>query len=176
MRKLLVVIIFAIPATIVQAAEGSQNLIDLYQAALSNDPTWASARSANTAAQEQLEQGKALYRPTVTFDANASHSESNIKYKGLGSIFGNGGPESFDTSTYGINVNQPIFRLDNFIRYQQSKVRVTLADKQLLLAQQDLMLRVSQAYFDVLLAQDKIELVNAQKSAINRQFEQAKAN
>lgn len=176
LRKLLVVIIFAIPAAIVQAAESSQNLIDLYQAALSNDPTWASARSANTAAQEKLEQGKALYRPTVTFDADASHSETNIKYIGTGSVFRNGGPESFDSSSYGINVSQPIFRMDNFVRYQQSKVEVTLADKELMLAQQDLMLRVSQAYFDVLLAQDKIELINAQKNAINRQLEQAKAN
>jgi len=143
--------------------------------ALSNDPAWASARSANTAAQEKLEQGKALYRPTVTLNADASHSDTNIKYIG-GSVFRNGGPESFDSSSYAFNVNQPIFRMDNFVRYQQSKIEVTQADKELVLAQQKLMLRVSQAYFDVLLAQDKIELINAQKSAINRQLEQAKAN
>ena len=176
MRKLLVVVIFAIPAAIVQAAEGSQNLIDLYQAALSNDPAWAAARSANTAAQEKSVQGKALLLPTISLNADASHSETNVEYIGTGSVFRNAGREYFDSRTYAVQISQPLFRMDNIVRYQQSKVEVTLADKQLMLAQQKLMLRVSQAYFDVLLAQDKIELVSAQKSAIVRQLEQAKAN
>jgi outer membrane protein len=159
----------------VRAAESQQNLLDIYQLALSHDPTWASARSANTAAQEKLEQGKALYRPTVTVSANTSHSDTDIRYIG-GSVFNNGGPVSFNTTGYGVNVNQPLFRKQIGAQYEQAKFQVTQADKQLLLAQQNLMLRTAQAYFDVLLAQDKIDLINAQKSAINRQLEQAKAN
>lgn len=157
-----------------QAAAAQQNLLDIYQLALSHDPTWASARSANIAAQEKLEQGKALYRPTVTINANASHSDTDARYSG-GSVF-RGGRQSFNTSEYGVNINQPLFRKQISAQYEQAKFQVTQADKQLLLAQQNLMLRTAQAYFDVLLAQDKIELINAQKSAINRQLEQAKAN
>ena len=176
MRKTLIAISLAFCSAIVEAAEGQQNLLDIYQQALSNDPTWASARSANTAAQEKLEQGKALYRPTVSFNSNASHSETDIRYLGSGSVFRNGGRESFDTFGYGVNVSQPVYRKQNSVQYQQSKTQVAQADKQLVLAQQNLMLRVAQAYFDVLLAQDKIDLINAQKAAINRQLEQAKAN
>ena len=176
MRKTLIAIGFALFSAILEAAEGQQNLLDIYQQALSNDPTWASARSANTAAQEKLEQGKALYRPTVSFNSNASHSETDIRYLGSGSVFRNGGRESFDTFGYGVNVSQPVYRKQNSVQYQQSKTQVAQADKQLVLAQQNLMLRVAQAYFDVLLAQDKIDLINAQKAAINRQLEQAKAN
>ncbi|CAG0979805.1 Outer membrane protein TolC [Methylophilaceae bacterium] len=153
-----------------------QNLLDIYQTALSRDPSWASARSANLAAQEKLEQGKALYRPTVKLNSNASESETNVKYLGEGSVFRNEGRERFNTFAYGINVNQPIFRKENMVLYEQSKLQVSQADQQLILARQNLMLRVSQAYFDVLLAQDNIELINAQKSAISRQLEQANAN
>jgi len=175
-RKLLVIVLFALPAAIAQAAGGTENLIELYQEALSNDPRWAAARSANTAAQEFSVQGRAQLLPTVSAQAGASHDDTHIKYTGTGTVFRNGGPESWDSSSYGLNVSQPIFDMTKFVGYQQSKVEVTLADKQLILAQQDLMVRATQAYFDVLLAQDKIDLVGAQKSAIVRQLEQAKAN
>lgn len=154
----------------------TQNLLDIYQSALDQDPSWASSRSANLAAQEKLEQGKALHRPTVTFNSNASESETNVQYLGEGSVFRNEGRERFNTFAYGLNVNQPIYRKDNFVQYQQSKLVVSQADRKLILDKQNLMLRVTQAYFDVLLAQDSIELINAQKSAISRQLEQAKAN
>jgi len=157
-------------------AAGSQNLIDIYQLALTNDPTWAAARSSNVAAQEKIIQGKALYRPTVSFSSNASHSETDIRYLGSGSVFRNSGRESFETFSYGVNVNQPIFRKQNLIQYDQAITQVSQADKQLILANQDLMLRSAQAYFDVLLAQDKIDLIRAQKTAIGRQLEQAQAN
>jgi outer membrane protein len=59
---------------------------------------------------------------------------------------------------------------------EQTKTQVSQADKQLNLTQQNLILRVTQAYFDVLIAQDKIALIAAQKTAILSQLEQAKAN
>jgi len=160
----------------INSVHAAQNLLDIYQLALSNDPTLASARSGNLAAQEKTEQGKALYRPNVSFNSNASHTEGNVKFIGAPPVFGTGGDLSYETFGYGLNVSQPIFRKQNIVQYQQSKIQVSQADKQLILAQQDLILRTAQAYFDVLLAQDKINLINAQKSAIARQLEQAQAN
>jgi outer membrane protein len=167
----------------IQTANGAQNLLDIYQNALSQDPTWASSRSANEAAQEKLEQGKALYRPTVTFSSDFTESRTSLErdISGLrldagGNPVGNSGRERFDSLNYGLNVIQPIFRRDNFVQYEQSKLIVSQADRQLMLDKQNLMLRVAQAYFDVLMAQDNIELIEAQKSAITRQLEQAKAN
>ncbi len=157
-----------------QAAE-TQNLIDIYQQALTSDPTWASALSGNRAAQEKLAQGKALYRPTITFNSSAQRSETDVQYIGS-TIFRNGGRQSFETVGYGVNITQPLFRRDISAQYEQAKIQVTQADKELALAQQDLILRTAQAYFDVLLAQDKIDLINAQKAAISEQLEQAKAN
>ena len=176
MRRLLSILGLMLVPGLLQAAEPSQNLIDIYRLAVERDPTWSAARNANLAAQEKLEQGKALYRPTVTFNSNANHTESDIRYLGGSNPFRVGGPQSFDTFSYGVNVNQPILRLQNYLQYQQAKVQVSQADKQLMLAQQNLIIRSAQAYFDVLLAQDKIDLINAQKAAIDRQLAQAKAN
>jgi len=176
MRKSIISSLWLAGIFSINSAYAAQNLLDIYQLALSNDPTLASARSGNLAAQEKTEQGKALYRPNVSFNSNASHTEGNVKFIGAPPIFGTGGNLSYETFGYGLNVSQPIFRKQNIVQYQQSKIQVSQADKQLILAQQNLILRTAQTYFDVLLAQDKIDLINAQKSAISRQLEQAKAN
>ena len=147
-------------------------LMDVYQQALAHDATLASALSANRAAQEIIEQGKALYRPTVNFNADTNTLQSNIHYLGTP---GNK-KSSFDNYRYGVDARQPIFRKQNLIQIEQAATQVSQADKQLNLAQQALMLRTTQAYFDVLMAQDKIELIGAQKAAIASQLEQAQAN
>ena len=147
-------------------------LMDVYQQALAHDATLASALSANRAAQEIIEQGKALYRPTVNFNADTNTLQSNIHYLGTP---GNN-KSSFENYRYGVDARQPIFRKQNLIQIEQAATQVSQADKQLNLAQQALMLRTTQAYFDVLMAQDKIELIGAQKAAIASQLAQAQAN
>lgn len=157
-------------------AEGKvQTLSEIYQQALAHDATLASALSANKAAQEIIEQGKALYRPTVGFSAAATASQTDIKYIGI-NVFRNEGQSNFESYNYGVNVRQPIFRKQNLVQIDQSVTQVTQADKQLNLTQQQLILRTTQAYFDVLIAQDRIDLLRAQKLAIQSQFDQAKAN
>jgi outer membrane protein len=153
-----------------------QDLVATFQQARSSDPTWASAQSANNAAQEKLVQGKALLLPSASMGANASHVESNLERASGRFNIGSTGHDDYETWGYSLNINQPLYRKQNRIQYEQSKTTVAQADEQLHSAYQELMLRVSQAYFDVLLAQDKIDLIQAQKSAITRQLEQAKAN
>ena len=150
-----------------------QSLIEIYHQALSHDPTLASALSANQAAQEIIEQGKALYRPTVNFNADANAVKTDIRY-----LKSNvpPGQSNFETYKMGIDARQPIYRKQNLVQIEQTKTQVGIADKQLHLSQQALMLRTTLAYFEVLIAQDKIELIIAQKAAIQSQLEQAKAN
>ena len=151
----------------------SESLLDIYQQALAHDPTLASALSANQAAQEIIEQGKALYRPTVNFNADANAVQSDIRY-----ISSTRDPSrsNFENYKYGIDARQPIYRKQNLIQIAQATTQVSQADKQLYLSQQTLILRTTQAYFEVLIAQDKIDLIDAQKTAISSQLEQAKAN
>ena len=165
-------------STNLQAAEDlssqvkQQSLLDIYHQAMAHDPTLASALSANKAAQEIIEQGKALYRPTVNFNADASTSRTDIRYLNGAVPPGN---SSFENYKAAVEARQPIYRKQNLVQMDQTKTQVSQADKQYHLSQQDLILRSTQAYFDVLIAQDKIELIGAQKTAILSQLDQAKA-
>lgn len=162
-----------------------QSLLDIYHQALAHDPTLASALSANKAAQEIIEQGKALYRPVVNFNAGANTQSQDYAFTGAARpspsnpliILQNqqSGVEKFEQRRYAIEARQPIFRKDNLVQMDQSKTQVSLADKQYHLSQQNLILRTTQTYFDVLIAQDRIDLIGAQKTAILSQLDQAKA-
>ena len=179
MLKPLTLVITLVCATSVLAAKAfaenkPQSLVDIYNQALVNDPTLASALDANKAAQEIIEQGKALYRPVVNFTAGANASRTDIAFIGAGVPF-RGGVQTFGGYNYGVEARQPIYRKQNLVQIEQTETQVSQADKQLHLSQQDLMLRTTQSYFEVLIAQDKIDLINAQKAAILRQLEQAKA-
>lgn len=175
MNKTLIALLFALPLAS-HAESPVQDLVTTFQQARASDPAWAAAQSANVAAQEKQVQGKALLLPNASFDASASHVQSNIDRAGGAFNIGSSGHDDYETWGYRLNVTQPLYRKQNSIQFEQSKTQVAQAGEQLGAAHQDLMLRVSQAYFDVLLAQDKIDLIQAQKSAIARQLEQAKAN
>jgi outer membrane protein len=159
-------------AEVVSAPAKQQSLLDIYHQALAHDPVLASALSANKAAQEIIEQGKALYRPTVNFNGDASHTQSHIRYLGANLPSGSSNFENYKAA---VEARQPIYRKQNLVQMDQSITQVSQADKQYHLSQQQLILRTTQAYFDVLIAQDKIDLIGAQKAAILSQLEQAKA-
>ena len=172
MKNLKTSILLALFLSFNAAAEAQVNLLDVYHQALAHDPTLASALSANKAAQEIIEQGKALYRPTVNFNAEADTTYTHIRYLG---VTRPAGSSNFETLKAGIEARQPIYRKQNLLQMEQSETQVSQADKQYHLQQQALILRTTQAYFNVLVAQDKMDLLAAQKTAILSQLEQAKA-
>jgi outer membrane protein len=149
-----------------------QTLLDIYHQALINDPTLASALNANKAAQEIIEQGKALYRPTISFSAIANNSRTDIRFLDRDIP---GGRANFDTYRGGLEARQPIYRKENLVQMDQARTQVSQADKQYNLSQQSLILRSTEVYFQVLIAQDQIGLIQAQKAAILSQLDQAKA-
>jgi outer membrane protein len=166
---LLLLAIFASP--LARAAD----LVEIYRDAQSQDAAFASAQAAYRAAQEKLPQGRALLLPTVNLGANTTYNDVDTTYRspsaGLTS-----GSRSYNSSGYTLSLNQPLYRKQNFAQYQESKSFVAQAEAQFAIARQDLVLRVAQAYFDVLLAQDNVALSGAQKSAISEQLAQAKRN
>lgn len=165
-----------------ETASGAQQQIaglglkDVYMQALSSDATLAAARYANTGAQEKRIQGKALLLPTINLNGNYNYSQTNIQYTGQTVFNNNNRAERFNTLSYGINLNQPLYRKQNLVQYQASELEVNDADLALQQATQDLLMKVAHAYFDVLLAQDKLELNHAQKTAIESQLAQSQAN
>ncbi|MFZ2335989.1 MAG: TolC family outer membrane protein, partial [Sideroxyarcus sp.] len=82
----------------------------------------------------------------------------------------------YNTHGYGVTLVQPLFREQNWAAYNQSELQVMISEAQFKLAEQDVILRSAQTYFDVLIAQDTVQLNAAQKTAIAQQLEQAKRN
>lgn len=162
---------------ILLAATGQAHAVDLletYRAAQHNDPVFAAARATQQAGQEKLPQGRALLLPSVNFSANSTINNQNTQYRGAFAF--PGGARRYNSNSYGINLVQPLFRQQNWLAYTEAELQVVQVDAQFKLAEQDLILRTAQAYFDVLIAQDSVQLAEAQKKAITEQLEQAKRN
>ena len=160
--------------SIIASTASASDLMGIYRDALNQDPVFASARSAYMATLEKLPQGKALLLPQVNAQAAANYNDTENKFKGTGAPIDR--HADYWDSRIGVTVTQPLYRKANNASYEQAKVQTAQAETQVQLAAQDLMLRVSQAYFDVLLAQDNLTVIRSQKTAIAEQLEQAKRN
>ncbi|MDD2701971.1 MAG: TolC family outer membrane protein [Sideroxydans sp.] len=156
----------AMLAAMFVAPASAADLIDIYRAAQTQDAVFAAARAAQQAGQEKLSQGRALLLPSVNLNANTAYNDVNAPY----------GANKYNSHGYGVTVTQPLFREQNWAMYNQSELQVVISDAQFKAAQQDIILRSAQTYFDVLIAQDTVQLIDAQKSAIAQQLEQAKRN
>ena len=154
----------------VQAAD----LLETYRAAQANDPVFAAARAARQAGQEKLPQGRSTLLPSVNLSANSTLNDQTTVYQPPSPL--TGGNYRYNSYGYSVSLVQPLFRQQNWLVYTESELQVVQAEAQFRIAEQDLMLRVAQAYFDVLLAQDSLQLAEAQKTAITEQLQQAKRN
>lgn len=155
------------------ASAAGADLSDLYRQARDSDAAYASARAAWTAAQEKVPQGRAGLLPAVNLSAFTQHSDREIRFRTPGTPESN---SNFNSNSLTLSLTQPLYRRQNWIAYEQARTQVVQADAQFALAAQDLILRVAQAYFDVLLAQDTVAFAQAQKAAIGEQLAQAKRN
>jgi outer membrane protein len=153
------------------------DLLDVFHAAQSQDAEFAAALASHQAAQEKLPQGRSLLLPSVTLNANSSFNDTNVQYPNAPSTLPfPQGQFRYNEHGYGATLVQPLFRQQNWVAYTESELQVVQAEAQFKIAENDLILRTAQAYFDVLIAQDSVDLAEAQKAAISEQLEQAKRN
>ncbi len=146
----------------------AQSLAELFEAAKAYDASFLSARSQFEASQARAEQAKAGVRPTVGLSggANWTNTDSSVN--------------AMDRTTNSQNVavagSYPLFRPANQIALEQADRSLVAAAAQLQVAEQELIVRTAQAYFDVLAAQDNLTFVQAQKTAVSEQLAAAKRN
>ena len=149
-------------------AAGAQTLIELYEAARAQDAAYQSAKAQRDANLARADQARAGLLPSVNLGAGASRS-----------VFENNNPvvnRPFGTTTATLSASQPLYRPANRATYQQAERQREQAELQLTQAAQDLIIRVSQAYFDVLGARDTLAFVQAQKTAVAEQLASARRN
>jgi len=157
----------------------ADDLMSIYRDALQQDPVFAAAKSTYAATKEKLPQGRALFLPNINATANANYNNFSVNYSQASTPVPGGnlpGSASYPTYGAGVNLTQPLFRPQNFSLYDQAQIQVAQAESQLAFSGQDLIQRVAQAYFDVLLSQYNLLTVRSQKAATAEQLAQAKRN
>ncbi len=142
------------------ATAQAADLLETYHAARANDPVFAAARAAQRAGQEKLAQGRSLLLPSVNLTANSKINDTTAS--------------RYNSHRYDVNLVQPLFRQQNWQDYIAAELQVAQSEAQFRNAGQELILRVARAYFDVLIAQDSVQLAEAEKTAIFEQLQQAK--
>ena len=170
-------ILFTIAALGMTGSIQAESLLEVYQQALQSDPRIHEAEARRLAALEAEPQARSLYLPQINADASWQADDSSGT-----SIFEDtsGLPVSIDTVTEGettqwqLGLRQTIFRWDQIVGIQRADKIVAKAEADREAAQQDLIIRVGQAYFDVLAAEDRLTSQDANQRAIARQLEQAK--
>lgn len=150
---------------------GASDLLQIYKEALVNDAQFSAARASKLAGQERSVQGRAGLLPRVNLTANANRTRSEFD-PDVGSTV----KSTNNSNTMSLSLTQPLFNWGSWETYEQSKLSVISTDLQFAAAQQDLMLRVSQAYFDVLAAENTLKTLQAQKVAVAEQLASAKRN
>ena len=158
----------------------AEDLLDIYQRALQSDPLIREAEANRLASEELRPQARGLLFPQVTASANETRSDSTGNEAFTGQQNGvpvtsvtNFESRNVEQSSWQVQLQQTVFRWDQFIGLQQADKRVAEAEANYEAAQQNLLLRVSERYFDVLAAKDSLAASEANRTAISKQLDQA---
>jgi len=150
------------------------DLIQLYQEAAFSDPVLNAARFNYVASKELYWQGLSLLLP----QANATPTGTRYYQHGANSTVVSSAPGNsrvFDQKSYTVTLTQPVFNVAALEAFKQGDLNTKIADMRFYLAQHDLIIRVSQAYFDALTSQDNVELFRNKKALIKQQLDIAQA-
>ncbi len=151
------------PAMSVQA----QTLQELYEAARAFDATYLAARAQSQSAEFRVAQSEALLRPSASATAGASTAVADAPRVGTGDS---------NLIQGALNGRYPIFNKANRVTVEQARKTLAVAQADLDSAEQDLIVRVAQTYFDVLAAQDALATAQSTKKATTEQLASARRN
>ena len=151
----------------------AQSLQELYDAARVYDATFLAARALADSAQYRAEQSRALARPSASLAGSATRTETDPPASALNP---SGSRVGTTTTAVTISGRQPLFNRANSATIDQAEKSLEVARADLQTAEQDLIVRLAQAYFDVLVAQDALAATQANKKAVGEQLASAKRN
>lgn len=158
----------------------ADSLLQVYEKAVRSDPTIREAEANQLAAREGKPIARGSLLPQISGTAGWQYARSD----GTQLLDSDGNPATpplilknkssrSETHNWGLQLQQSLFRWDQWIRLDQADRQAAQADVNYQAAQQDLMVRVAQAYFDVLAAEDTLGSEQAAKEAFSRQLEQS---
>lgn len=153
--------------TTLSAPVAAENLKEVYEAAKAYDATYLASRAAAESSRYKAAQADALVRPSVSLQAGVANAGTDTP------LFGT---RSTNTASLGLVATRPLFNRSNGFTIDKARKALDIAQADLASAEQDLAVRVAQAYFDVLAAQDTLATARASKTAISEQLASAKRN
>jgi len=165
MNKTITSLIIGIACAAGSTFSYAENLLSVYEQAKANDPVVLKAQAQFNASKEGIVQSRAALLPSLSASASITRSQQYIN-----------GNEISDSETKGLGatLTMSLYNHGSWLRLDNAKKSAHRSDVALQAAKQDLIVRVTQAYFDVLSAQDDLEFSNTEKAAIERQLEQTK--
>jgi outer membrane protein len=155
------------PTTNNAVATEENDLLTLYRQAALSDPVFNAAKYSYLAGKEKLWQGFSVLTPQIA--AVSSETKNNLTKKGESEV-------QLKSRAWSVRLTQPLFNWDKWEQFRQGDLNASIAEAQYAAAEQDLVLRVTEAYFNVLNAQDTLNLARNKKTLIKEQLEQAKRN
>lgn len=145
------------------------DLLMLYRQAALSDPVFSAARYSYLAGKEKQWQGLSVLLPQVAATGSETKNDYYRKNPALGS-------SDLKSRAWTVKLTQPLLNWDRWEQFGQGNLNAAIAEAQLAAAEQDLVIRVTEAYFNVLNAQDTLNLNRNKKALISEQLEQAKRN
>ena len=160
------------------------DLMQAWQAAQQNDAEFAGAQSAHLAGEARRKQADALWRPTVQLTASAGRATNETAATGAGFSapgFGQSNGVAFDTSVtngashaWALSARQPLISRERKAQSRQLELAADSADHEWRHAQQNLMLRVAERYFDAVLAAESLRVLRLQQTSVERALTEAR--
>ncbi len=140
------------------------DLNQAYDKALQNDPSWSATQNSYRADKENLGLARGLLLPSIDLSGAVSENEREPK---------SGSSVDYRSTVWQARATQPLFRVDAWYGYQQARAVDSQVEANYRQQEQELVLRVSTAYFNVLRAQEVLEFSRAEETALGRQLDQA---
>jgi outer membrane protein len=150
------------------ARAAGTDLLAITRDALLNDPTYASARFSQLASAEIEPQARSNLLPNLS--ASVGDTANRLDYRSQEVSL----QETFNAWGPSLNLTVPIYNAQFWESLTQAKLTVKQSEAQLAQARSDLLVRVVQAYFDVLASEDALSALRENKKAVSEQLAQAK--
>ena len=159
MMKRIILIAFIVASQIVS----SDDLLSVYEEALEKDPNYNLNKADLQLNKEYLNQARSALGPRLNLSGSSNWNEY-YQEKEL--------QNDYNTFSYNLNLSQPIFRLDSWFQSRRAKKNLDAAEARFAYQQQDLIIRVTRAYFNILSARSSLKTAQATEKALENQFQQ----
>jgi outer membrane protein len=147
----------------------ANDLTQTFQLALDNDPQYKSAYFNQYATAEIKSQSIAQMLPNISLTGSSARQRLNNKKV----TFQGSGTQNFWNHSFTINFTQPVFHWEHWVQLSQSDNKIAQAEALFQAEYQELIVRITESYFNILAAQDNLKFTVAEKLAIGKQLEQA---